>query len=696
MFKFVANKVLENAEPNVKIVGFLGFTGFLSFYYIWHYIFPQEYENFSLRLLSSIIFFPYIFYDKIPNKLKLYFPQYFLITLTIALPYSFTFMLIKNRFSDIWTFSLIVQMYLLIILVSEIEAFLAMTLVGTFMAIISCLLIDGYVSTELLKIDYIPIVIFALFSGVICNYQKDKNNIQKIRISKSLAGSIAHEVRNPLNFINLARYQIENLAQNLSINKNNFTQSNLDQELIKLTSEISNTIKRANEIINITLTGLKGEKINSASFVVLNCADLVNKAIAEYGYNNENERGIIKNQISVENNFNFKGDETLFIYILFNLFKNSLHYLKTISDLKILVYTKIEKNNNILCIEDNGPGIPKNIINKIFQEFNSHKENGTGLGLSFCKRIINSFEGEIECESELNKFTRFNLIFPKKIDNLQITATTQKQQILVYFNDESKFSFLKKIIEDELGKKCQMFSKLKNLLNNVNAEENDQIIIIAVDNFTNEEESIVKKIKQKSKSIILLFSNTKNNKIIKENHVNIDEIIDEYDNKFIVTKIISKWLDIRYDPFYKKTIEEIRSILTNKKILVVDDEITNRIILSRIISNLGVKTDSAQNGQEMLDKYFEKQKNNEFYDAIVSDMNMPIMSGDQASAKIREYEKNNNIKSTTIIAYTGYDQKEFLYNLFRCGINDYFIKGVENEYLLRTIAFWISATSQNK
>lgn len=64
-------------------------------------------------------------------------------------------------------------------------------------------------------------------------------------------------------------------------------------------------------------------------------------------------------------------------------------------------------------MRDTGPGIPKNIVPKMFDSFyTSGKQGDTGLGLSYCKRSMTELGGTIDCESKLGEFTTLILTFP--------------------------------------------------------------------------------------------------------------------------------------------------------------------------------------------------------------------------------------------------------------------------------------------
>jgi two-component system, sporulation sensor kinase D len=70
----------------------------------------------------------------------------------------------------------------------------------------------------------------------------------------------------------------------------------------------------------------------------------------------------------------------------------------------------------LITIADNGEGISQENLEKIFTPFFTSKENGTGLGLVVCKRIIESFGGEIAIESKLKIGTQVRITLPLKED----------------------------------------------------------------------------------------------------------------------------------------------------------------------------------------------------------------------------------------------------------------------------------------
>jgi len=103
--------------------------------------------------------------------------------------------------------------------------------------------------------------------------------------------------------------------------------------------------------------------------------------------------------------------------VLINLLNNAVHALEQNGFISIS-FNEI-KNNVILEIKDNGVGIPKDNLRKIFDPFFSTKsfDEGSGLGLFVVHKIIDGLDGEIEVTSEVGKGTCFKIQLPKKFEN---------------------------------------------------------------------------------------------------------------------------------------------------------------------------------------------------------------------------------------------------------------------------------------
>jgi signal transduction histidine kinase/CheY-like chemotaxis protein len=125
-------------------------------------------------------------------------------------------------------------------------------------------------------------------------------------------------------------------------------------------------------------------------------------------------------------------------------------------------------------------------------------------------------------------------------------------------------------------------------------------------------------------------------------------------------------------------------LLKGKRILVVDDNEMNRLVASTILDNFGVLIDEAHNGKDAI----EKIQNNHF-DLILMDVQMPIMDGIEATKIIRETISND----LPIIALTALAVKGDKEKTMRTGMNDYLSKPFEEEKLIAIITKWLGIQS---
>ncbi len=129
--------------------------------------------------------------------------------------------------------------------------------------------------------------------------------------------------------------------------------------------------------------------------------------------------GILSLQLNAEESVIF-ADRAHIENAIVNLIENAIKYSK--DHLYIEIGTRIEKKNFVIYVKDNGVGILKKNLKKIFQEFyrvskgNVHNTKGFGLGLDYVKKILALHGGSIAVESEVDKGTIFTLYLPIKKD----------------------------------------------------------------------------------------------------------------------------------------------------------------------------------------------------------------------------------------------------------------------------------------
>ena len=131
----------------------------------------------------------------------------------------------------------------------------------------------------------------------------------------------------------------------------------------------------------------------------------------------ERYNGKIDTELEAEDPF-IEADEMHITNVIFNLMDNAVKYKREDEDLRLVVRTWNEPDKVMISVQDNGIGIKKENLKKIFDKFyrvhtgNLHDVKGFGLGLAYVKKIINDHKGTIRAESELNVGTKFIIALP--------------------------------------------------------------------------------------------------------------------------------------------------------------------------------------------------------------------------------------------------------------------------------------------
>jgi PAS domain S-box-containing protein len=262
--------------------------------------------------------------------------------------------------------------------------------------------------------------------GVSVDITDLKNTQSKLKIAEerlagmtSIGANVAHELRTPLTAVGMGVSGIKKYlpalidgytkAKNHSLNVDPIRPDHYEI-LATVLDNIEAETNYANIIINIILMNVKQNLVCKDNFQTLSINNCVEEAIQRYPFK-ENELELVN--WNHENNFLFYSDKVIIVHILFNLLKNSLYFIEAEGKGTIKIWCKEGEDYNMLYFKDTAKGIPKDAIPRLFEKFYSTTPNGTGLGLVFCKNMMESMGGNITCESKYGEYVIFILNFPK-------------------------------------------------------------------------------------------------------------------------------------------------------------------------------------------------------------------------------------------------------------------------------------------
>ena len=255
----------------------------------------------------------------------------------------------------------------------------------------------------------IPSILFTfvlLITFVITLYMSVRH--KKITEMKNdFINNMTHEFKTPISTISLAAQML----QDQSVAKS-------PEMFGKLSGVISSETKRLRFQVDKVLQMSMFERQKATlKMKDVNANDLIAGVVNTFALKVEKNNGLITSELDAKFPWVFV-DEMHFTNVVFNLLDNAVKYKKPEVELHLHLKTWNEANKLYISIQDNGIGIKKEDLKKIFDKFyrvhtgNLHDVKGFGLGLAYVKKIIQDHKGSIRAESELNVGTKFIIVLP--------------------------------------------------------------------------------------------------------------------------------------------------------------------------------------------------------------------------------------------------------------------------------------------
>lgn len=243
------------------------------------------------------------------------------------------------------------------------------------------------------------------FNFMVQKLRETRTLEEKLREAEHLSGlgqlsrNMAHEIRNPLNFINLSIDHIgEKYRPEDEENKKRFN---------NLISGIKQEIHRLNKLVNDFLDYSRTIKLNIKQVKV---GELLEDVMALIWAKAEADGINIVKDYSADVEISVDAD--LFKSCILNIVTNAFHAMET-SQRKILkIKTELIDNEFILSITDTGMGVSHENLSRIFEPFFSTKQNGLGLGLPMTMRVMEEHGGRVDFNSVEEKGSDVKLILP--------------------------------------------------------------------------------------------------------------------------------------------------------------------------------------------------------------------------------------------------------------------------------------------
>jgi PAS domain S-box-containing protein len=400
------------------------------------------------------------------------------------------------------------------------------------------------------------------------------------------------------------------------------------------------------------------------------------------------------------------GDPLRLQQVLINLFSNAVKFT-TGENKSIILYINVvrEDKNDIslkFCVQDSGIGMSEDEIKHLFEVFTqadgstTRRFGGTGLGLSICKKIVNLMSGNIWVKSQKDIGSKFYFEVPLKLNpQEEICCIDDKptKELNVLIVEDNKIS--KKILENMI--------KIRGW--HVSSAENSDEAIELIKEYDKREpfDVVLMDWKLKGKdgidttkiitheldidnvpNVILVTAYNFDELIINKNSIGVSAFLNKpiIKNQLISTiyDVVENMQNLDANNISNTIADELSSI----KILVVEDNDINQLLVENLLKSKNIKPTIVSNGKEAIDILSNKS-----FDIILMDCQMPIMDGYQAT----EYIRNTLKLDTPVIALSANAYEDDLKKAKKYGMNDYIVKPIDVEHFFEVISRWIGSNT---
>ncbi len=246
------------------------------------------------------------------------------------------------------------------------------------------------------------LIIVVAYSGAIYQLIRQK---QISEIKSDFINNMTHEFKTPIATINLA---VEAIKNPQIIGDKTKVQRYLEMirdENKRMHAQVENVLR---------ISKLEKNQLDISKDRV-DAHDIINKAIAHVQLIVQDRGGYINAHLNAERS-DILANDVHFGNVMVNILDNAVKYSP--EEPKIDVYTEVANNNIIISVQDQGAGMSKAVLKKVFEKFyrehtgDIHNVKGHGLGLAYVKKIVEDHQGEVYAESDKGKGSTFYIKLP--------------------------------------------------------------------------------------------------------------------------------------------------------------------------------------------------------------------------------------------------------------------------------------------
>lgn len=394
------------------------------------------------------------------------------------------------------------------------------------------------------------------------------------------------------------------------------------------------------------------------------------------------------------------GDSLRVKQILTNLVGNAIKFTDVGSVVVRVSLSETKDDCLHIVVEDTGKGISDSDKHQLFKSFSqgdlsvTRRYGGTGLGLVISKQLTNMMGGEIGFFDNNSKniaptgatfwFDMPIELADAPIEQIAITPPSIDANILVWINHAPALQVLKASLMGVRARITEAIG-LADLLEQLDGEH--EFDWVMVDNFGQDAAqddigAILRQIRLRYQGRLMAYGYQVGMDASLLERYRANALYEPMDKRQLYDLLSNQALP---KPTQKKRFEGVR-------VLAVDDHLPNLLVLEALLGELGVEVVTAGSGFdaiEIMTKMVAKESTP--IDLIFMDIQMPRMSGLEASIQIRKIEQAHASKSIPIIALTAHGLSDEKEHLVGAGLNDYVGKPIGHMQLVQTLERWLHA-----